>query len=277
VQVTLSVRADAMTVTQPQATDNNPLPHRRRNLPPLTGLTSGQAHIICAPTRHRLPRRPRRPWGLPLPVRVLLVVVHLRTTLTTRALAALFGISQSALDRIIHHLVPVLAHSLTRIPDEHHGPWIINGTLIPVHDQSITAPAKNHRRPINTQIIVSSHTRAVVTVGASWTGNRNDVVVARHTVAHLLTGDPEILGDGGYRGINTITTPRRDRTGRILRDQHWPEHRRIRARVEHVIAQLKDWQILRQCRRPGDAINHSLQIIAAIWNIKIRNQLRVTS
>ena len=147
----------------------------------------------------------------------------------------------------------------------------------PVHDQSITAPAKNYRRSINTQIIICAHARRVVTVGRCWPGNRNDVVVARHTVAHLLTGDREILGDGGYRGINTIATPRRDRTGRIIRDQHWREHRRIRARVEHIIARLKNWQILRQCRRRGDAIDHSLQIIAGLWNLKTHNQLRVNS
>jgi Transposase DDE domain len=54
-------------------------------------------------------------------------------------------------------------------------------------------------------------------------------------------------------------------------------HRKIRARVEHVIARLKDWQILRQCRRRGDAINHALHIVAGLWNLKTRNQLRVTT
>ncbi len=76
---------------------------------------------------------------------------------------------------------------------------------------------------------------------------------------------------------STITTPRRHHTGRIIRDKHWREHRHIRARVEHVSARLKDWQILRQCRRRGDAINHSLQIIAGLWNLKTRNQLWVNS
>jgi hypothetical protein len=68
--------------------------------------------------------------------------------------------------------------------------------------------------------------------------------------------------------IHTITTPPRDSTGRIIRDDHYRVHRRIRARVVHVIARLKDWQILRQCRRRGDAINHSLHIIAGLWNLK---------
>jgi hypothetical protein len=41
---------------------------------------------------------------------------------------------------------------------------------------------------------------------------------------------------------------------------------------------LKDWQILRQCRRRrGDAINHSPHIIAGLWNLKTRKQLRVKS
>ena len=87
--------------------------------------------------------------------------------------------------------------------------------------------------------------------------------MARHTVVQPLDGRV-VLGDGGYRGITSITTPRRDHSGRIIRDDHYRVHRRIRARVEHVIARLEDWQILRQCRRRGHAINHSLQIIAGL-------------
>jgi Helix-turn-helix of DDE superfamily endonuclease len=140
-----------------------------------------------------------------------LVLVRLRTNLTTRALAALFHTSQSTVDRIIHHLVPVLARSLRPNPDQHRRPWIIDGTLIPVHDQTITAVSNNYRCSINTQILI-------------------------HRV-----------------------------------------HHRIRARVEHVIAPLKDWQILRQCRRRGHAINHSLQITAGLWNLKTFKQLLVNS
>lgn len=227
--------------------------------------------------QHELPPRPRRPWSLPLPVRALLVLIHLRTNLTTRALAALFNTSQSTADRIIGHLVPVLANALPPAPDTSAHPWIIDGTLIPVHDQSITAISKNYRRSINTQIIICAHRRRAVTAGQCWPGNRNDDVVARATVTHLLAGQCEILGDGGYRGIDSITSPARDKSGRIIRDDHYRAHRRIRARVEHVIARIKDWQILRQCRRRGDAINHSLQIVAGLWNLKACSQLRVNS
>ncbi|ORV39453.1 hypothetical protein AWC01_12760 [Mycobacterium doricum] len=71
------------------------LPHRWRNLLPLTGLTRHQVHAVCAAARHTLPPRPGRPWSLPLPVRVLLMLIPLRTNLTTRALAVLSASSQS--------------------------------------------------------------------------------------------------------------------------------------------------------------------------------------
>jgi hypothetical protein len=261
---------------KPAPTDIDRPPHRYRNLVPLTGLTASPVHIVCAQTRHHMKPHPGRPWGLPLPVRVLLVLIHVRTNLTTRALAALFGTSQSTVDRTIHHLIPVLARALRPAPDNSNHPWIIDGTLIPVHDQSITAVSNNYRRSVNTQFIICAHRRRVVVAGQCWPGNRNDVIVARHTVLQLLDGRV-VLGDGGYRGITSITTPRRDHSGRIIRDDHNRVHRRIRARVEHVIARLKDWQILRQCRRRGDAINHSLHIIAGLWNLKTCNQLRVNS
>ena len=183
---------------------------------PLTGLTASQIRTVCTLANQRLPPAAGRPWGLPLAVRVLLVLVHLRTNLTTRALAALFGTSQSAVDRVLHHLVPVLARILRPNPDNSHHPWIIDDTLIPVHDQSITAVSKNYRRSVNTEIIICSRRRRVHVVGRCWPGNRNDVVVARHTVMQLLD-DRIVLGDGGYRGITSITTPRRDKTGRIIR------------------------------------------------------------
>jgi hypothetical protein len=163
-----------------------------------------------------------------------------------------------SVDRIIHHLVPVLTKLLRPTPDHDcTHPWIIDGTLIPVHDQSIIVISKNYRRSVNTQIIISANARRVLVAGRCWPGNRNDVVVARHTVAQQLDGRV-VLGDGGYRGITSITGPRRDRTGRIIHDNHYRIHRRIRARVEHVIARLKDWQILRQCHRRGEAINCTL-------------------
>jgi Helix-turn-helix of DDE superfamily endonuclease len=155
---------------------------------------------------HQIPPAAGRPWGLPLSVRLLLVLTHLPTNLTTRALAALFATSQSTLDPVIGRLVPVLAAVLGPTVDCSTHPWIIDATLIPVHDQSITAITKNYRRSVNTQILINAN-RRVIAVGPCWPANRNDVIVAR-TVAHLLDGTRPIPGDRGYRSIDTITSPR---------------------------------------------------------------------
>ena len=81
---------------------------------------------------------------------VLLVLIYLRTNPTTRALAALFNTSQSCGERVIPHLVPVLASALRPTPDNSNHPWIIDATPIPVHDQSITAISTNYRRSVKT-------------------------------------------------------------------------------------------------------------------------------
>jgi len=169
----------------------------------------------------------------------------------------------------------VLARALRPAPDNSNNPWLTDGTLIPVHDQSITAISKNYRRSVNTQVIICARRRRVEVAGQCWPGNRNDVIAARHTVVQLLDGRV-VLGDNGYRDIASITTARRDHCGRIIRDDHYRAHRRIGTRVEHLIARLKDRQILRQCRRRGKAINHNLQIIAGLWNLKAPKQLRST-
>jgi hypothetical protein len=50
-----------------------------------------------------------RPWALSLADRVLLVAVYYRTNLTYRQIALLFGISKSAVDRVIDQVAPLLA------------------------------------------------------------------------------------------------------------------------------------------------------------------------
>ena len=87
-------------------------------------------------------------------------------------------------------------------------------------------------------------------------------------VAAAVTGHGRLIGDGGYRGAPDITSPKRGPGGRIVRDD---AHRRFvkrRATAEHVLARLKDWQILRQCRRRKDGIDHAVAGVAALHNLR---------
>jgi len=91
------------------------------------------------------------------------------------------------------------------------------------------------------------------------------------------TGSIPILDDRGYRGIATITTPARHRSERIIHDDDYRVHRRVRSRVEHVLARLKDWQ--NPPSMPPPRLRHQPQPPnnRGLWNLKTNNQLRVNS
>jgi len=63
--------------------------------------------------------------------------------------------------------------------------------------------------------------------------------------------------------------PHRKKPGRDLmtwQEEHNTGHRRVRARVEHVIGRMKNWSILRNCRRKGQGVCFAARVIAFMHN-----------
>jgi hypothetical protein len=264
---------------QPPTTDIDPLPRRWRNLLPFTRLSTAQVQTLytrCPPTA---PTRARPTLG------------------TTAGRAGAAGANppthqpdHPGAGRTVSHQ-PISGRPHPAPPGPSVGP---NASARPRRHRR----ALDHRRNPDPPCTTSQSPPSATTTGAASTRKSSSAptraaslrsgaagpatattwsLPAQPSRTHLLTGQRVILGDGGYRAIPTIITPARDRSGRIICDDNHRAHRQIRARVEHVLAPLKDWQIPRQCRRRGHAINHSLHIIAGLWNIKTHNQLRVTS
>lgn len=80
-----------------------------------------------------------------------------------------------------------------------------------------------------------------------------------------------VIADGACLGTGLIV-PHRRRAGRpLLRGQEEDnaEHRRVRARVEHTFARMKNWKILRDCRQRGDGLHHAVQAIATMHNLAL--------
>jgi hypothetical protein len=235
-----------------------------------TGLTVGQLQRLLEQPRDACPDAGRgRTWALSFPDRVLLPVLAYRTNLTRQQLAALFGLSDSAVHRGTGRLAPHLAELLGPPPAGRREPWIVDGTLLPVHDKRRTAQGKNDRRSVHTQIVVRARDRRIVAAGEAWPGNRNDTPVFRETLGRTLPGHPRLTGDGGYRGNPNVQSPRREPDGRIIKDLNHRRFRKRRARAEHAIARPKGHQILRQCRRRGTAIGHAIAGVAALHNLKL--------
>jgi hypothetical protein len=96
--------------------------------------------------------------------RVLLVAVYYRTNLTYRQIALLFGISKSAVDRVIDHLAPLLALSPATKKHSPDTVLIVDGMLVPTYDRAIAASSKNDRYSVNMQVVIDANTRLTVAV-----------------------------------------------------------------------------------------------------------------
>ncbi|MEU1595357.1 transposase [Streptomyces sp. NPDC005708] len=132
----------------------------------------------------------------------LVVVLAYRTNLTMQQLASLFATTDSTVHRVISRLAPHLAELLGPPPTDRRESWVVDGTLIPVHDHTRTAKSNNYRRSVNVQVVCRARDRRVVAVGEAWPGNRNDVVVFRETLGRTLPAHPRVSGDGAYRGCD---------------------------------------------------------------------------
>ena len=79
-----------------------------------------------------------------------------------------------------------------------------------------------------------------------------------------------MVADGGYYGVPDLIIPFRKPVHDEITD--WQEelnivHRRVRARVEHAIGQMKTWKILRDYRRAAHTLNETASGIAYLRNI----------
>ncbi|MBE5477703.1 hypothetical protein E3G68_005036 [Mycobacteroides abscessus] len=86
-------------------------------------------------------------------------------------------------------------------------------------------------------------------------------MVAKATIT--LPAGVTTLTDAGYRSMPGATLPPTEHPARLA------EHHRRRARIEHILARMKDWQILRLCRRRGNALNLAARAVAYLWNTKL--------
>ncbi|ABW12526.1 transposase IS4 family protein [Parafrankia sp. EAN1pec] len=148
---------------------------------------------------------------------------------------------------------------------------IVDGTLIPTRDHTLAAPSKNYRYSTNLQVAIDADTRLVIALGDPQPGNRNDTIVYQTSgIKDRLAGRP-VMADGGYQGHPDVIMPyRKPADGQPLPE--WKEelnrvHRKVRARVEHTLAGMKPWKILRDYRRQARTLGTTAAGIAHLYNI----------
>jgi len=163
----------------------------------------------------------------------------------------------------------VLARLLGPPPRDRRAAWVVDGTLIPTRDHACAAKSNNYRYSCNAQVLIRRRDLRVLATYAGGPGNRNDPTHYRRSrIEALCKAHMRVLADGGYRGIPELLTPR-FRNNRIVRDAAWRRHRRRRARVEHAIARLKTWRVLRDHRRRGRHLDDTLGPVAFLHNLRL--------
>jgi hypothetical protein len=202
----------------------------------------------------------------------LLVAVYWRTNLTMRQIGPLFGISHAAAHRVIDKVGPLLALAPAR-KRRVDSVAIVDGTLVPTRDHRLAAPSKNYRYSTNVQIAIDADTRLVIATGDPQPGNRNDTTVYRTSGIKYQIDDRPVMTDGGYQGNPEVIMPfRKPRDGSDLPE--WKEewnavHRTVRARVEHTLARMKCWKILRDYRRAAGTLGDAVSGSAHMHNIAL--------
>ncbi|GAB2744870.1 hypothetical protein GCM10027072_46100 [Streptomyces bullii] len=73
-------------------------------------------------------------------------------------------------------------------------------------------------------------------------------------------------------GTGLLLPHRRERGQAELpawKEEHNASHRKVRTWVEHVLARMKAWEILRDCRLTGDGVHAAMLGIARLHNLAL--------
>ncbi|GAA2484086.1 hypothetical protein GCM10010276_22160 [Streptomyces longisporus] len=144
----------------------------------------------------------------------------------------------------------------------------MDGTLIPVRDRTVGTSSRNYRFPANVQVVVDADTRLAVAAARPVPSTTADAKAWRESGLPERCQGVTVLGEGAC--INTgLIVPHRKRSGRPLlkgEEEDNAAHRKVHARVEHVIGRMKNYKIVLDCRQHGDGLHHEVQAVARMHN-----------
>jgi hypothetical protein len=110
-------------------------------------------------------------------------------------------------------LAPLLALAPIQRAHEPETVLIVDGTLVPTHDRSVSASSKNYRYSVNMQIAIDANTRLTVAIGRPTPGNRHDCGAYRDSGVDRQCHGATVMADGGYQGNPEVIMPYRTPAG----------------------------------------------------------------
>ncbi len=233
-----------------------------------TGFSPREIKDLCAlvaEVQLSIPVADRREWPpiLGLGNSVVVTLTYLRRNRVQWELAETYGVSQSTISRAISTVTPLLARALARFVPvaEELAPgrqYVVDGTLLPCWSWACEPGLYSGKRKTtgrNVQVVCTLDGE-LVWISDPIEGARHDVFCLDESGV-LETLDPrDWTGDKGYIGRGMITPIKKIKGSEQL---DWQKDfnsaiNGIRAVVERVIANLKNWRVLHvDYRRPFDS------------------------
>jgi hypothetical protein len=260
---------------------------------------AAEAARLARPQRQRA-RGAGRKFSRPLADRLLMALVWVRVYSTYEVLGLLFGFNKSTICRRLSFMLPLLREVTSvdlRWPDEHQRKRDFGDilrdfpdleVLVDATEQRIRRPqstpeqdtqrayfsGKKKKHALKTQIAIAPDGR-IQEVSASVPGATSDLTLLRQTkTVTRLTGG--LMCDAGYQGLakdhpdKLLYQAHRASRGHPLTEAQREENRRLshyRIQIEHVLAQLKIFQVLAQVyRHQREAYNGHFRLVAALAN-----------
>ncbi|HMB04532.1 MAG TPA: transposase family protein [Isosphaeraceae bacterium] len=194
-----------------------------------------------------------RPRALSFFTAIMVTVAVLRKNLAQAVAGDFLNASQSTISRTFRYFRPVVAAVLTEfVPDVATACAgevpLVDGTLVSTGNragQPELHSGKRHRAGVNVQVLATTR-RRLVALFAPQPGKTHDAEALRRTDLDKHADLADVIGDLGYLGTG-ITTGVRKPPGRDLTEAERKLNKdiaKIRVPVEHVIAQVKQWQVL---------------------------------
>jgi hypothetical protein len=230
-----------------------------------TGFHAREIEHLCdlvAEIQSSVPDKDRREWPpiLGLGNSVVVTLTYLRRNRVQCELAETYGVSQPTISRAISVVTPLLARAMARfvpvaeelVPERQ---YIVDGTLLPcwswaAHPRLYSG--KHKTTGMNIQVVCTLDGE-LVWISDPIEGAHHDVFCLDESGV-LATLDPrDWTGDKGYVGRDMVTPIKKTGECEMLEWQKTFNRaiNGVRAVVERVIANVKNWRILHtDYRRP---------------------------
>jgi len=245
-----------------------------------TGFSRPEIQDLCTLTaqiQSTIPLAERRDWPpiLGLGNSVVVTLTYLRRNRVQCELAETFGVSQATISRAIAAVTPLLARALARYVStaEELRPgrqYLVDGTLLPCWSWASEPglrSGKHKTTGMNVQVVCTLEGQ-LVWISDPIEGSRHDVFCLDESGALDGLNPYDWTGDKGYIGRGMITPIKKPKDRKLL---DWEKDfntaiNKIRATVERVIANFKNWRILHtDYRRP---INTFATTISAVIGLQ---------